>query len=220
LAKREYKKAISVLRKAIHLSPNYEYAHYLLGRAYTADGKTVEAISAFAKAPNIARAYDEWGRILAKKGDYELAVEKFEKAAEMNTKFSDAFGNIAWYLAEGGLLVGDGLSRAVQAAKREIELCKDTNRDWHGYAVLGHIYYCNRDLESAREALDEALKLTKNSTQVYYYQALVDFDEGNYHNSRDNLIELFKLNEKDEWHNKAVILMNEVKEKLSEQNRN
>lgn len=216
LAIKDYDKAIMVLDKAINLSPSYEYAQYLLGRALTAKGQPAEAISAFAKAPNIARAHDEWGRILALNGDYDQAIDQFEQAAVMNSQFSDAFGNIAWYLAEGDMLGGEGFQRAVESAKREIELCKKTPREWHGYAILGHVYYYHRDLDAAREALDTANKLNKNSSQIYYYLSMIDFDEGDYQSARENLIKLFQLKIKDDWQNKATILMNEIKRKLEE----
>jgi tetratricopeptide (TPR) repeat protein len=216
LARKDHKKAISVLRKAINLSPNYEYAHYLLGQAYTMDDQTMKAIESYAKAPNIARAHNEWGRILALRSEYDKAVGKFEQAAAMNSQFSDAFGNIAWYLAEGGMLEGQGFQRAVEAARREIELCKKSPREWHGYAVLGHVYYYHQDLNASREALNTAKQLNRYSTQVYYYLAMIDFDEGEYQSARENLIKLFQLKIKDDWHNKAATMMNEIKRKLED----
>jgi hypothetical protein len=45
---------------------------------------------------------------------------------------------------------------------------------------------------------------------------MIDFDEGDYQGARGKLIKLFQLNIKDEWHNKATKLMNEIKGKLEE----
>jgi tetratricopeptide (TPR) repeat protein len=206
----EYDEAIRALEKTTTLSPDYQYAHYLLGRAYTRKEDWDKAINSYAKAPRISRSHDEWGRILAEKGHYEEAIERFEHAININSKLADAYANLAWYMAEREIDDPEKKKKAKDAALRAVDLTKGKSNNWHKLAVLGHVYYYGGDYPSAREALEESRTLRPDSPQIFYYLALTAVAEKNYEKAKQDLIKLFNLKEQGVWREKAVKLMHEV----------
>lgn len=216
-----YDIAINSLKKATLLSPDYEYAYYQLGRVYMLSNipdKALLALEAFSKAPTIASAHNEKGKIYAEQlHNYEEGIRCFINATELNSKSAEAYANIAWYLAEGGLLDESDGEQATVAATRAVEITQ--RKDWHKLAVLGRVYYGCGEFEKARLALNEASQLDGRAPQVYYHLAQVYFSELELQQARQHLIALFKLEKQGVWKSKGVHLMREIENQLGQAQR-
>jgi tetratricopeptide (TPR) repeat protein len=217
LASGRHTDAISSLTKAILLSPDYEYAHYQLGQAYalsTLANKNELAIESFSKAPTISRAHLEMGRIIAERtGIHEDGIRHFRRAIELNSKLVDAHASLAWHLAEGSLLQGNGKVEALAAAKRAVKITK--SMDWHKLAILGRIYYECHEYQKALTTLQRAKQINPTAPQVYYYLALVRITENADQEAKDLLISLLSLKNLGIWKHKAVTLMRTIDDKFS-----
>ena len=68
-------------------APDVGIAHYNLGNALWKEGKLDRAIAAYGRAleriPESSKVYNNLGAVLAEKGDYEAAMERFEQALEL-----------------------------------------------------------------------------------------------------------------------------------------
>lgn len=192
LRQKQYDVAIIELSKAVSLAPHYEYAHYLLGRAYALNEQPDLALDAFSRAKSISRAHDERGRIFALTyEDFEEAIVEFKEAIRLNSRLTDAHANLAWYLCEGNFLDNDGLRVAEEHAMRAVELT--TRDDWHKLAVLGRVYYEGGKLSEARSVFLASQTLSANQPQVLYYLGLIDKAEGKVGTAKAHLTQLLQL---------------------------
>jgi tetratricopeptide (TPR) repeat protein len=127
--KGEYDKAISDFNKAIELNPIDADAYYNRGAVYAKKGEYEKAISDYSKAIDLnqkdAEAYYNRGLAYYGKGEYDKAISDFNKAIELNPRYADAYNNKAWILSTcPEVMYRDGV-KAVELAKRALEL--DTN---------------------------------------------------------------------------------------------
>jgi tetratricopeptide (TPR) repeat protein len=82
--------AISALRKAVLLNPNFADARYELGKSLAEQGKTSQAITELRKSlvldPGLAKSHYQLGRIYEKMGETALAREQFRLFAATTEK--------------------------------------------------------------------------------------------------------------------------------------
>ena len=68
-------------------APDVGIAHYNLGNALWKEGQLDRAIAAYGRAleriPKSSKVYNNLGAVLAEKGDYEAAMQRFEQALEL-----------------------------------------------------------------------------------------------------------------------------------------
>jgi len=87
LQKGEIDEAIRALKKAISFNANFIQAYATLANAYLMKGLLDESIAANLKAlelePSFAVAHNNLGIAYLEKGDHSLAIEHFDKAAEL-----------------------------------------------------------------------------------------------------------------------------------------
>lgn len=202
-------RAILALEKATMLSPEFEFAHFQLGRAYSAStivNRVELALDAFSKAPGIASAHDEKGRLLAKeRRDYTGAIACFERAIALNSRSADAYADLAWYLTESGLSSPEEKSKAVVAAERAVAVTE--RKDWHKLAVLGRVYYACREYQKAKASLIESQSLNPAAPQLYYHLACIESELGNLELAKKYLITFFSLPNQGVWKDDAASLM-------------
>lgn len=219
IAEKRVEEAISYLKKATNLAPDFEFAYYQLGHAYSQLKKTDLAINAYSKALDIAGAHVGWGRVLAlQKKDYRGAVAQFKQAVELNSQNAEAYADLAWYLAEGQLLTDEPTrQQAIDAAELAVKL---TNyNDWRKLGTLGRIYFECGQIQRAQETLEKARNIKSDAPHVHYYQACIDLEERQYEQAKAHLITIFQLEQNEEikyWREKANSLMDKVKRALLE----
>jgi Flp pilus assembly protein TadD len=132
-AKRDYDHAIADYSKAIELSPKNAIAkltYYGRGYAWRKKGDYDRAIADYTKAieldPNFTYAYGSRGYAWRKKGGYDRAIADYTKVIELDPKDADTYNNLAWLLAvcpESKYRDGE---KAIELAKKAIELKETT----------------------------------------------------------------------------------------------
>jgi tetratricopeptide (TPR) repeat protein len=95
----DYDGAIAEYRKALKIDPKYAVAHYDIGLALDAQGKTKEAIAAYRRAirfdPKYADAHYALGLALSDVGKLDEAIATFRKGIKLDPKdarFHQALG--------------------------------------------------------------------------------------------------------------------------------
>jgi len=138
--------------------------------------------------PKLVPAYTSAGILYDAKGDRPKANEYYQKALNIDPKFVPALNNLAWNYAEYGGDLNTALAYAqtaqetepnnpevadtggwiyckMQAYSKAISLLKDSAEKAADNPViryhLGMAYYHKGDLRSAKEALQQALRLSR-----------------------------------------------------------
>ncbi len=165
------KKAIDVLKEGVNKYPESPVMYRQLGLAYLYDGNTEEAKPIMKKAVELAPKdkymWFYYGLVFTEKKTkegYEQAVEKYNKALELDPNFSDATYNLAIAyvrLAEIDQKANENNSsydgykahynKAVEVLKPAAE--RDNKKEqWH---LLGKIYAETNQIELSKEALEK-----------------------------------------------------------------
>lgn len=105
---KRYKDAVNILKKAVRIDENNALVWVKLGKAYRECDMQDEALECYNKAisidPDFPTAYSNIGTIFILRGDYQAALEKFEKALSL---MSTKDGDYPTVLANYGVAVGN-----------------------------------------------------------------------------------------------------------------
>ncbi|HWQ36553.1 MAG TPA: FlgO family outer membrane protein [Blastocatellia bacterium] len=158
-----FEQAINSYQKAIELNPMIPDAYSGLGMTFTMMGREEEAVGAIRRAlafaPNNAEAHAALARVyMLGRGDFQAAVEEFEKALAINPKA----GWVALQLAHCCAYTGD-YERGEKAARLAIRLQESYMSGTDGmqivgaYSRLGYICYLQGRYDDAVARLYEEL---------------------------------------------------------------
>jgi tetratricopeptide (TPR) repeat protein len=147
--------AITTLRKARTLAPDYNHSLRFLAQALRARGDLDEAIAAIRELIELSKNpwyLHELSEIQWEKGDYGAAItsqEKFIKEAQPNNV--DAINNLAWWLATCPDVKFRDPARAVEHARKATQLAPNNGITWN---TLGVAQYRAGDWKAAVFALE------------------------------------------------------------------
>jgi len=175
-------KAVNLFSQAVEQDNNYALAYAGLGRAYWLKFSRLKEIpwidlsrTACEKATSLDLRLSEaqvcLGRVTEEKGDYELAVEYYQRAVEYSPANDDG------HRALGEVL--ERLNRFEEAEKAYIKAIELRPQYWAGYSWIA-VFYDRRYRYS--EAIDQfyrALALSPDNAQVCYSLALAYVDDCN-----------------------------------------
>jgi adenylate cyclase len=101
---------------------------------------------------------------------YDSARACLEKAIVDDNDYADAFASLAFIYAdayrfypERGASASDPLARALQLARRAVELAPNST---HGYHALHLVYWLMNDVDSSLEAAEKGLTVNPNDTAL------------------------------------------------------
>ncbi len=118
--------AIEHLEQALQLMPEYPKARYQLANAFVQVDRLAEAIQQYQQAlrlmPESARIHNSLGSVLLAAGQPTEAIEHFQQALAINPKYVEAYNNLAWVLANSSVEQLRDPPRAVELAKKAVEL--------------------------------------------------------------------------------------------------
>lgn len=182
--------AIAAFGSALALDPNYALAYAGLGQAHwekyqlAHDPKLVDsARQACAQAlsldEQLAAAHVCMGRIEIGTGEYEKAVQEFERALAIEPTNDDAYRS----LADAYESLGQP-AKAEETCQRAIDL---RPQYWAGYNWLGTFYYRDARYADAASMFSQVVALAPNSFRGYSNLGAVYYYQGRYADAISNL---------------------------------
>jgi len=164
-------KALAAAQQAERLNDNSADAHFVLGRVYSATGKTSEAIAELKRGlsiePNSDDGYGGLGHAYMAIGDKDQALQAYQKAIEINPYYWANYNQLAMAYSN----VGE-YDKALAAYKRVTELEPDNP---FGYLNLGAIYFRQGKYDEAIPYFQKSLQLQPSSVaysnvgSAYFY---------------------------------------------------
>ncbi|MBN1127986.1 MAG: tetratricopeptide repeat protein [Chitinispirillaceae bacterium] len=155
IAANDFKKAVSVLAKAVALRPDDYFARYRLALAHQSLGEHHAAIASFQDAvtikPGSFPAWIELGNEQATVADYEKAAEAFSRATEL-----DANRPAAWFNLGIALEALSRFGEAQKALARAVEILPD---HWEALFALGRS-------QSAQELSQDAIASFNKAVEI------------------------------------------------------
>jgi tetratricopeptide (TPR) repeat protein/serine/threonine protein kinase len=161
LTKGDRGEALTHLRKAVEVAPNFAPARGALGIALARSGKEedldealVHLQAAVKLAPEESHPRSGLGYALKRKGELDRAIPEFREAIKFDPMNSTAHGYLAWILAAGPDRLRDG-RQALAHATRACELSEWKEPEYLG--ALAAAYAEVGDFDRACELQEQAL---------------------------------------------------------------
>jgi tetratricopeptide (TPR) repeat protein len=166
LATNDAKDAAMNAQKAMSMNGSNSGAVQTYSRAEVAMGNIDPAISTWtswiAAHPNDSRATEILGSLDEAKGDEPKAMDEYKKALAIDPNNGEAANNLAYLMMENNDNVDVALSLA-QTARRVLPDSPQTAD------TLAYIYYYKGNYVSARDLLENALKVTPDDASMHLH---------------------------------------------------
>jgi serine/threonine protein kinase/Flp pilus assembly protein TadD len=154
--------AVAASRKGLELVPDYAIGRYELADILRRLGKLDEAVDECRKAIKIApvnaQAHILLVDVLLAQGNRDEAIAASEKAIELQRNDPNTLNSLAWLLATANNLNHRAPQRAVELAKRAVELAPREANIWN---TLGVAQYSAGQWQPAIDSLEKSMTLRK-----------------------------------------------------------
>ena len=172
----DMKSAVTSLKMAIQLKPNYPEAHYNLGVTLQDNGDTTAAIASYKNAlkfnPNHSEAHNNLGIALQENGDLIAAITCYKNALELKPNDPETHTNLGISLQE----IGD-LTTAIASHKNAIKI-NSYYPDAHNN--LGIAFHASGNLTSAISSYKTALEIRPNYPEAQMNLSMAELMVGDY----------------------------------------
>jgi len=165
--------AISYVKRAIKIQPDYVDAHNNLGNVLKNEGLLVESEQAYRKAieikPDFAFGYNNLGIILKKLGRFDESVEAFRRAIALVPDYAEAYYNLGNTLTKKNEMDAalTAFDESVKACRRAIALVPNYAE---AYYNLGNALIKMNEMGAALTAFRTAIIL--KPTDPMFYESL------------------------------------------------
>lgn len=180
---KDYAKAVQLYKDAIEIAPGFAPLYCVLGDIYLSTGYFEDSITEYKMAIwldsfNIA-AYRHLCRAYEEQGDYNQAIEVYNKLIAMAPNMPDLYSNLAniYYIK------GD-FDLAISNYQTAITL--NPNKSWTSVIAqtMGFVYQENKsDPDSAISAYQTAYVLTPDDIDIYINLGSAFYDKEDYNNA-------------------------------------
>jgi len=147
--------AVTLLKKAITIKPDYAEPHYNLGVVFGAKGLFDEEILEYKKAiainPNYVKAHNNLGVSYVSKQMWDAAFPEYEKAIAIDPNYANAYYNLGTAYGNRGLW-----DKAIPAFKKAVELSPD---DANAHFNLAAACYYKDQYDLAIKHYDRAVQM-------------------------------------------------------------
>jgi TolB-like protein/Tfp pilus assembly protein PilF len=185
----DQERAGRLLREALGDDTNRPMAHLAKGLLCRLQNRLAEARIEFETAVsldrNFANAYRHLGITLMHLGEPDVAIPSIEKAIRLNPRDPNVAGHY-WALGAGHLLLGR-TDHALDLLRRARA---GNPRYWYVHLWLASALGLKGDLEEARTALAEAIKLKPEVNSLARYRAEVPFGNVRYWALREKTVDI------------------------------
>jgi len=161
LAQEQFHEAQVLLESAIARWPDATWAHFRLGSLYVHLKVPLQALEAFRKVVAVepltdieyalfVEAHSALGNIYYDQENYDLAIQYFKKAIELNPADHGSMNNLAWVFATQGVQLEEG----IVLSRRSLRL----NPNSPTYLdTLAELYFARGDVEQAVQIIRQAI---------------------------------------------------------------
>ena len=180
-------------QRSLETYPNYYRALAGLAQVRGAQKRYGEAVDLYQKAiailpmPDYAAAlgdvYEKMGQREQSRRQYEL-VEYIGRLNEINQVLYNR--ELAYFYADHNLKPKE----ALDLARRELEY----RRDVYAYDVVAWNLFRNGELEAARAAIDQALKLGTKDAKLFFHAGMIYFSLGEREKAKEFLVRALAIN--------------------------
>ena len=166
LGMRDPQGALASSEKAMQISPTDSGAVIAYTRAEVSSGDPAKAIAKWQQwtkdHPTDVRAFTLLGSLQEAQGDRTGAMESYKKALAIQPEQPVAANNLAYLMVDSGQNLDVALSLA-QVARRNAPNSPSTAD------TLAWIYYKKGNYLSARDLLEDAIKVAPNDAAMHYH---------------------------------------------------
>ena len=171
---------IGYSRVAVAVRPQSAPALMCLGLGYAFLGEHDQAIACYRKSieldPKYGRAHSGLGLALWKQGKLDEAIASYRKAIELDPEDAHAHNNLAWLLATCPEAKFRDAKRAVELAKRAVELNRQEGDNWK---TLGVAHYRAGSWKDAVAGLEKSMELGKGGAAYdWFFLAMAHWQLG------------------------------------------
>jgi eukaryotic-like serine/threonine-protein kinase len=210
-------KAITDFSKAIDLRPADALFWNNRGRIYTRLSLWDKAIADYTKvielSPDKAGAWHQRAALQAQIGQWEKAEADYAKALELVPKSAESQNNVAWLLATCPEPKFRDAKRAVELAKKAVELAPQEGNNWN---TLGVALYRAGDWKAALAALEKSTDLLKGNQVSFnaFFLAMAHWQLGEKEEARKWYDQAVQWMEKNAPKNEELVRFRAEAEKL------
>jgi tetratricopeptide (TPR) repeat protein len=184
---RNYPAAETALQKAIDLQPMWPPPHQSMAGIYLAQGKKQEAIQKFESSLQAnkrnAAAYLSLGLLYEKDGEFDKAMEVYERALKADPNFWFAANNLAFLLSEFSAEKTD-LDRALGLSQKAL---KQRPGDPAILDTIGWVHYRLGDFNKAQDFIEQALAGAPDSAILNYHMGMALYKTDQIEKARQKL---------------------------------
>jgi serine/threonine protein kinase/Tfp pilus assembly protein PilF len=194
---KQWDKALADYSKAVELDPKNSQPLVSRGDFYGQRKQWDKATADYSKAieldPRNSRALSNRANIYSQLKEWDKALADYSRAVELDPKNAQATNTLAWFLATNAEASVQHLTRAVELAKKAVELDPAQGTFWN---TLGVAHYRVGDWNAAAAALKKSEELLKGNDLSFnaFFLAMAQWQLGNKAEAR-------------KWHDKALAWM-------------
>lgn len=170
--KKDYKKAIKVIKKVKKLDSINSQVYQLSGNCYSYLGKKDKAIKEYEEGierfPNAGNLYLEKANVLINQEQYEKAIENYEKGIEVDPNYPSNYYRLALiYLNSSdkltGLIYGEIFMNLERTTERTREISKALYNTYESSIILGEkessIDFCELVIDASKLNSENEIQL-------------------------------------------------------------
>ena len=151
----DYSSAVAIYQDTVDKRPDNPTAHFSLGSALAAEGRTAEAIEHYQQVlrlfPDYPKAHYNWGNALVRLGKTEEAVEHYREALRLKPDYPEAHHSLGYAFALLGR-INDAIDQYQQALRLKPDYAEVHNALGVASASVGR-------MDEAIEQYQQALRL-------------------------------------------------------------
>jgi eukaryotic-like serine/threonine-protein kinase len=200
---KQWDKAIGAYTQAVEFDPKFARAWSNRGNAYAGLHQYEQALADYSKAieldPKFATAWSNCGVAYTHLGQWDKAVADLSRILELAPDNAELHNNLAWFLATCPDAKFRDPGRAVELAKKAVELSPKEGTYWN---TLGAAHYRAGDWKASIAAMEKSMELRKGGDSFdFFFLAMAHWQLGH-------------KDEAQKWHEKGVQWMQKNEEAL------
>jgi tetratricopeptide (TPR) repeat protein len=179
-ARKEHEQAVADFTEVIRLAPEQPDGYLQRALAYTQLGQLDRAIADYTEQirlnPQSPAAYNFRGRLYARQGNHAAAVADHLRASELDPGNANTHSRLAWIWATcPEAAIRDG-ARAVESARKAVELTEGKRADCLDALAAAHAE--RGEFDEAVKRAEQAVELARESEKLAYRARLEAYRQG------------------------------------------